>query len=259
MSTIIPVVAGILYNTHGEILLSSRPIGKAYAGYWEFAGGKVEPNETELTALKREFQEELGIHIHYATPYITQTHHYEHASVRLRFFRIRPQDWSGTPQPREQQQYCWQHPKHYTVSPMLPANAALLHTLSLPQQLSGSLTQGLNSPNNHYPLLPHPHQQPNAATLFTAQQINNLNKLPQTDNWLLIQQPNDIQLANQVQAAIWHIQTPNDAQALINILQQGSPIPISVYTTPALQQTYQSIWHELGIHTIITPLSNTNE
>ena len=38
----IHVVAGILFNERGEFLLSSRPEGKPYAGYWEFSCGKVE-------------------------------------------------------------------------------------------------------------------------------------------------------------------------------------------------------------------------
>jgi len=48
----IHVVAGILFNECGEFLLSSRPEGKPYAGYWEFAGGKVEAGETEFAALQ---------------------------------------------------------------------------------------------------------------------------------------------------------------------------------------------------------------
>ena len=44
---LVHVVAAVILNEQGEFLLSSRPEGKAYAGYWEFAGGKlkwVKPN-----------------------------------------------------------------------------------------------------------------------------------------------------------------------------------------------------------------------
>ena len=59
----IAVVAAVLQRPDGRFLLAQRPPGKAYAGYWEFPGGKVEPDETPALALKRELQEELGINI----------------------------------------------------------------------------------------------------------------------------------------------------------------------------------------------------
>ena len=67
------VVAGILLDSNGRYLLSSRPEGKPYAGYWEFAGGKVEAGESDFQALQREFEEELGIRILAATPWLTKS------------------------------------------------------------------------------------------------------------------------------------------------------------------------------------------
>ena len=91
----IHVVAGILFNERGEFLLSSRPEGKPYAGYWEFAGGKVEAGETEFAALQREFMEELGVEIIHATPWLAKFYRYEHAHVNLRFFRVAAQTASA--------------------------------------------------------------------------------------------------------------------------------------------------------------------
>ena len=59
----IDVAVGILMKPNGDVLLGQRPEGKPYAGYWEFPGGKVDPGETILDALKREFVEELGMEI----------------------------------------------------------------------------------------------------------------------------------------------------------------------------------------------------
>ena len=56
----IEVVAAVVLGPDGRFLLGQRPAGKVYAGYWEFPGGKVEPGESPLAALKRELREELG-------------------------------------------------------------------------------------------------------------------------------------------------------------------------------------------------------
>ncbi|GHD77731.1 hypothetical protein GCM10011419_18880 [Vogesella fluminis] len=130
---VISVVAGALMRADGSFMLGSRPAGKPYAGYWEFPGGKVEPGETPLAALVREFREEMGIEVSHATPWLTRIHHYEHASVHLRFFRIWA--WQGTPQPHEGQSFAWQTPGHHSVTPMLPANDPVLRSLQLPDVL----------------------------------------------------------------------------------------------------------------------------
>ena len=127
---IIEVVAGALMRPDGSFMLGSRPEGKPYAGYWEFPGGKVEPGENAMQALVRELQEEMAITVTHATPWLTRVHHYEHASVRLHFFRV--WDWQGEPQPQEGQQFAWQAPDQTSVEPMLPANGPILKSLQLP-------------------------------------------------------------------------------------------------------------------------------
>src|SRR5262249_40222123 len=97
----IDVAVGILMRPNGDVLLGQRPEGKPYAGYWEFPGGKVEPGEAILDALKREFVEELGVAITSAEAWCGVEHVYEHAHVRLHFFISR--DWAGEPQSLEGQ------------------------------------------------------------------------------------------------------------------------------------------------------------
>ena len=126
----IEVVAAVIHDAEGRFLLAQRPPGKAYEGYWEFPGGKVEPGETAAQAIAREIHEELGITVDAACPWIMRDFDYEHALVRLRFMRIHA--WRGEPQGREGQRFAWQSPRALSVAPMLPANAPILRALELP-------------------------------------------------------------------------------------------------------------------------------
>lgn len=55
-------IAGIAMR-EGRILVAKRKEGGAIGLRWEFPGGKVEEGESDEEALKREFDEELGIAI----------------------------------------------------------------------------------------------------------------------------------------------------------------------------------------------------
>lgn len=129
-TAIVDVAAAVIMQSDGSFLLTCRPEGKPYAGYWEFPGGKVEVDEAPLHALDRELLEELGIQILQADPWITRIFSYVHATVRLHFFRV--VQWHGNPWGRENQQLSWQLPQKTTVTPMLPANAPVLRALLLP-------------------------------------------------------------------------------------------------------------------------------
>jgi 8-oxo-dGTP diphosphatase len=131
MSTpIVEVVAAVILGSNGQFLLTRRPGGKIYSGYWEFPGGKVENDEPLLQALARELWEELGIRIRHAYPWITRVFTYSHATVRLHFFRV--VEWEGKFLAREKQGLFWQSPHQITVSPILPANGPILQSLLLP-------------------------------------------------------------------------------------------------------------------------------
>ncbi|MDO9220018.1 MAG: Nudix family hydrolase [Thiobacillus sp.] len=127
------VVAAVLTRPNGEVMLASRPTGKVYAGYWEFPGGKVEAGESLRMALARELTEELGIAVVRADRWITRVFTYEHATVRLNFFRV--VEWQGEPHPHEGQTFSWQLPAQVSVSPLLPANFPIVKALSLPPVL----------------------------------------------------------------------------------------------------------------------------
>ncbi len=136
MTKLVQVAVAIIQKPDGPFLMASRPAGKGWAGWWEFPGGKIEVNETPQQALSRELQEELGI-----TPTKTQawlTRRYDYPAtqdslaktVELNFYFVT--EWLGDLTPLEGQQLNWQTPGNITVSPILPANAPIVHALALP-------------------------------------------------------------------------------------------------------------------------------
>jgi 8-oxo-dGTP diphosphatase len=113
------IIERVVESGEVEVLFAQRPPGKAYAGYWEFPGGKIESEETLEAAAIREIYEELGLHVHKVQAWRTQRFSYPHAHVELRFCRTR--DWSGEPHGKEEQAFAWQRLDALTVEPLLPA------------------------------------------------------------------------------------------------------------------------------------------
>ncbi len=127
---LVEVAVGVLIRPDGAFLLTSRPLGKAYAGYWEFPGGKLEAGETVEQALQRELQEEIGLIIGPATLWKTETVDYPHALVRLNFCKVF--SWTGELEMREAQLFAWEHlPVH--VAPVLPGTIPVLRWLAAEQ------------------------------------------------------------------------------------------------------------------------------
>ena len=140
---IVDVAAAVIERPDGSFLLAQRPPGKVYAGWWEFPGGKIEAGEPAEHALARELHEELGIDVQTAYPWISRVHIYEHATVRLNFFRVTR--WHGEPQAREKQRFVWQRMDEPVAEPMLPANAPVLASLALPLEYAITDAQAIGA------------------------------------------------------------------------------------------------------------------
>ena len=121
------VAVGILIDGDGRFLLTTRPPGKAYAGFWEFPGGKLEDGESVEQALQRELREELGIAIGDTEVWREQLVDYPHALVRLHFCKVR--DWSGNLEMREGQAFSWER-LPVMCAPVLPGTVPVLAWLS---------------------------------------------------------------------------------------------------------------------------------
>jgi 8-oxo-dGTP diphosphatase len=131
----VEVAVGVLVRTDGAFLLTSRPAGKAYAGYWEFPGGKLEAGESVEQALRRELQEEIGITIAAAEPWKVEVVDYPHALVRLHFCKV--VDWSGDLQMREAQSFAWQQ-LPVQVAPVLPGTVPVLNWFAAERKHEGA-------------------------------------------------------------------------------------------------------------------------
>ncbi|WP_261802569.1 NUDIX domain-containing protein [Variovorax sp. PAMC28562] len=129
------VAVGILIRKSDDaLLLSTRPDGKPYAGYWEFPGGKVEAGESIEEALRRELHEELGITIDSASVWKVTEHDYPHALVRLHWCKVTA--WTGELEMREGQAMRWQQ-LPLDVAPVLPGAVPVLGWLAAERGVPG--------------------------------------------------------------------------------------------------------------------------
>jgi 8-oxo-dGTP diphosphatase len=128
----IHVVAGVLEDAAGRVLVAQRPAGKSLAGGWEFPGGKLLASEERVAGLARELEEELGIRIEPAScrPLIRYLHAYPELEVLLDVFRVGR--WSGAPQCLEHQALDWRPPDALLSRGLLPADAPIVNALRLP-------------------------------------------------------------------------------------------------------------------------------
>ena len=129
---LIHVVAGVLRDTEGRVLITRRPDGKPQAGRWEFPGGKKGDDEERFDALRREFCEELGLQVGHARPLIRYRHDYPDISVDLDVWLIRR--CRGKPRGLEGQAMDWVAPEALMAHDLLPADRPVTTALQLPDR-----------------------------------------------------------------------------------------------------------------------------
>lgn len=126
----IHVVAAALVDAEGRVLLAQRPAGKHLAGYWEFPGGKVEPGEDPIAALRREIREEIGVDIGEATHLIAVPWRYPGKTILLDVYRV--DDFLGVPHSCEGQALKWVPLLSLDPDEMPAADHPVIHALHLP-------------------------------------------------------------------------------------------------------------------------------
>ncbi|QLQ32144.1 MAG: Nudix family hydrolase [Candidatus Thiothrix singaporensis] len=124
------VVAAVIRDEVGNILLAQRPANKHQGGKWEFPGGKLEAGETPAQALNRELEEELGVTVLQAKPLIKVRHVYPERAVLLDVWEVTA--FSGEPHGREGQPVAWFEPEQLPALEFPPANYPIITAARLP-------------------------------------------------------------------------------------------------------------------------------
>lgn len=126
----IRVVAGALFDATGRVLIAQRPPGSYLAGRWEFPGGKIDAEESELQALRRELAEELGVTLIGAEPLLRLAHDYPERRVELSLWRVTA--YEGEPRSLDGQALKWVRPADLAQEDLLEADRPIVAALMPP-------------------------------------------------------------------------------------------------------------------------------
>ncbi len=122
------VVAAIIRDEMGRILVCRRPMTKARGGMWEFVGGKVEAGETGEDALIRECKEELDISVEPKKVFCQVFHRYPDLYIRLTVYLTDIVD--GIPQKLEHMELRWVYPQMLSDLDFCPADEEILRLIA---------------------------------------------------------------------------------------------------------------------------------
>ncbi len=121
------VLVGLIGDAQGRWLVNQRRPGTHLAGAWEFPGGKLQPGESRLAALRRELREELGIELVAAEPLLEIQHEYPDKRVRLDVWRVL--EYRGAATAREGQLLDWVDVDALAGLPLLAADLPIITAL----------------------------------------------------------------------------------------------------------------------------------
>lgn len=130
MTAPLDIAVGVLVDGAGQLLIAKRRPNTPGAGFWEFPGGKQEPDEAIAETLARELAEEIGVRDLAWQPLIRFSHDRGPRPVRLHVARI--EAWQGEPVGREGQTIRWCEPEALGEVSLLPATDIILRALALP-------------------------------------------------------------------------------------------------------------------------------
>lgn len=129
---LVHVVAAVISNAQGNVLIAKRPDDKHQGGLWEFPGGKLEAGETREQGLARELKEELDITVSHCQPLIRFRYDYPDKSVLLDVWHVDAHD--GVAHGREGQVIKWVSPTDFDDYDFPRANRPIITAAQLPDR-----------------------------------------------------------------------------------------------------------------------------
>lgn len=123
----VEISVGIIRSHDGQIFITQRGESSHLAGFWEFPGGKVEPNETPFQTLQREIAEEIDIHIHQAKYLKTVQHQYSDRFITIHAYLV--EEWDGQPFAAEGQISRWVDEEELNADEFPDANRPIIEML----------------------------------------------------------------------------------------------------------------------------------
>ncbi len=126
------IAVGVILDQHRQqVLIARRPDQTRHGGLWEFPGGKQEPGESVLDALRRELLEELSLHVLAAHPLLHVSHDYADLRVQLHVWVV--DMWSGDPEGMQGQEFEWVPVSRLHERKFPEANLRIITALRLPE------------------------------------------------------------------------------------------------------------------------------
>lgn len=134
--TTVHVAVGVIVDDSRQVLVTQRSAQQHLGGYWEFPGGKVEPDESVQQSLARELKEELGIDIvaQATRPLCMVEHDYGDKQVILDVWQINR--YRGTPSGLEGQPLRWVAMDELQADQFPAANRTIIRNIQLPEQIA---------------------------------------------------------------------------------------------------------------------------
>jgi 8-oxo-dGTP diphosphatase len=120
------VVAAVV-AVDGRYLITQRRSSAVLPNLWEFPGGRVEADESDAAALRREIHERLGVHIDVGQMISFVSHPYEHYKVDLYLYECRLV--SGELRARAVQAFRWITSDEFDNHDFAPADEASMSQL----------------------------------------------------------------------------------------------------------------------------------
>lgn len=124
---IINVVAAVIRDEEGRILITQRNLKKAQGGLWEFPGGKIETEETKEHAIVREIKEELDVDIEYKDYLAEKVFEYPEKTINL--IALECKKINGEIRLLEHESYAWVYEKELNDYEFAPADLFIIEKL----------------------------------------------------------------------------------------------------------------------------------